>query len=348
MPLPVLPMMPANRIKALASPPDASLTGGVKALLKGKALHCDNESSMLIHKKTLSMRGLPSVRQLRAFAAVYHTGQVSAAAERLALTQPAVTVLLRGFEERLGVRLFDRSTRSMRRTEAATEAIAYVERALMELEGLGASMAELAQAQRGRLCIATTATIAQTLLPPALRSYLDLYPAVRLDVQEVAPTDFVETVQAGRVDFGIGTLEAPVSGLREQVFLRDSLIAAAPSGPGFETDHPITWKQLAKLPLVTVKSGYGVRRRIEEAAASAGVQLQIAHEVSLLSTALAMAASGLGVAVVPGSLLHYGAHTQLVARRLVRPSVERNTAVVQLQERSLAPAAQAFVDLLML
>jgi len=292
------------------------------------------------------MRGLPSVRQLRAFAAVYYTGQVSAAAERLALTQPAVTVLLRELEERLGVKLFDRSTRSLRRTEAATEAIAYVERALMELEGLGVSMAELAHARRGKVCIATTATIAQTLLPPMLRRYLDIHPDVRVEVQDVAPTNFVETVLAGRVDFGIGTLEAPVPGLREQVFLRDSLIAAAAATPEFPADRPITWKQLAALPLVTVKSGYGVRRSIEAAADSVGVQLQIAHEVSLLSTALAMAASGLGVAVVPGSLLQYGAHPQLIARRLVRPAVERHTAVVHLQERSLAPAAQAFVDLL--
>jgi DNA-binding transcriptional LysR family regulator len=58
---------------------------------------------MPIHKKPLSQRGLPSVRQLRAFVAVYHAGQVSAAAEQLALTQPAVTVLLRELEARLGV-----------------------------------------------------------------------------------------------------------------------------------------------------------------------------------------------------------------------------------------------------
>lgn len=302
---------------------------------------------MPIDKKTLSIRGLPSVRQLRAFAAVYHSGQVSAAAERLALTQPAVSVLLRELEARLGVTLFDRSTRSLRRTEAAVEAIAYVERALAELEGLGASMAELSRVQRGRVSIATTATIAQTLLPPLLRSYLDAYTGARVEVREVAPTDFVETVLSGRVDLGIGTLEAPVAGLRERVFLRDSLVAAAIAAPTFSSHRPITWKQLAAFPLVTVKGGYGVRRSIEAAAESAGARLHVAHEVSLLSTALAMAASGLGVAVVPGSLLQYGAHPQLVARRLVRPSVERHTAVVQLQERSLSPAAQAFADLVM-
>jgi len=302
---------------------------------------------MAIHKKTLSMHGLPSVRQLRAFAAVYYTGQVSAAAEALALTQPAVSVLLREFEDRLGVKLFDRSTRTLRRTEAATEAIAYVERALKELEGLSASMAELVEARRGRVCIVTTATVAQTMLPALMRRYLDLYPGVRVEIQETEPSNFVETMLTGRADFGIGTLESPVPGLREQVFLRDFLVVAAPAGPGFAAGQNITWKQLAALPVVTVQSGYGVRRRIEAAAQSAGVQLQFAHEVSLLSTALALAAGGLGVAVVPSSLLHYGAHAQLVARRLVRPTVERHTAVVHLQERSFSPAAQAFVDLLM-
>jgi hypothetical protein len=63
--------------------------------LNAIAGRCDNEFCMATYKKPLSMRGLPSVRQLRAFVAVYHTGSISAAAAQLALTQPAVTVLLR-------------------------------------------------------------------------------------------------------------------------------------------------------------------------------------------------------------------------------------------------------------
>lgn len=292
------------------------------------------------------MKAVPSVRQLRAFVAVYRTGQVSAAAEQLALSQPAVTVLLRELESKLGVRLFDRSTRTLRRTDAAAEAIGYAERALAELHGLGASMAELAGARRGRVRIAATSTVAQTLLPPLLRRYQDLHPAVKLEVEDVAPTDFVETLLGERVDFGIGTLEAAVPGLRERVFLRDGLAAVAPPAPGFPAGRPVSWKQLAALPLITVRPGYGVRRRIEAAAADAGVQLQVVHEVSLLTTAMAMAAGGLGVAVVPGSLLQYHAGRPLVARRIVRPAVDRHTAVIWRAERTLSPAAQAFEALL--
>ena len=302
---------------------------------------------MPIHDKTLSVRTLPSVRQLRAFVAVYHTGQVSAAAEQLSLTQPAVTVLLRELEGKLGVRLFDRTTRTLRRTDAAVEAIAYAERALAELQAMGSSMAELAGARRGRVRVAATSTVAQTLLPQALRRFLDAHPGVQVDIEDVAPTAFVETLLAERVDLGIGTLEGPVAGLREEVFLRDSLAALAPASPTFPADRAITWKQLAALPIATVKPGYGVRRRIEAAAQAAGVRLDIVHAVSLLTPAVALAASGLGVAVVPGSLLAHAGSSRLVARRLTRPTVERNTAVVSRTDRALPPAAQAFRDLLM-
>jgi DNA-binding transcriptional LysR family regulator len=301
---------------------------------------------MAIHEKPLSMRTLPSVRQLRAFVAVYHGGGISAAAEQLSLTQPAVTVLLRELEAKLGVRLFDRTTRSVRRTEAAGEAIAYAERALAELEAMGASMAELAGKRRGRLRVAATSTVAQTLLPQALRRYLDTYPDIQVAIEDVAPTQFVETLLAERADLGLGTLEGPVAGLTERVIVRDTLAAVAPASDDFPAGVPITWKQLAKLPVVTVKPGYGVRRRIEVAAQTAGVRLQIVHEVSLLTTAVAMAASRLGVAVVPASLLEHVRDPRLVARKLTRPAVERHTSIVHRTDRALPPPAQAFTDLL--
>jgi DNA-binding transcriptional LysR family regulator len=293
---------------------------------------------MPIHKQPLS--ALPSVRQLRALVAIYHTGSVSAAARELALTQPAVTVLLRELEERLGVKLFDRSTRILRRTEAATQALGHAERALAELQALTASMSELSGLHRGRVRVAATAAIAQTLLPTALRPFQERHPCVQVEVHEVAPTEFVETVMAERVDFGVGTLESPVVGLVEELLVRDTLVAAALPSDTFKGGTQLTWKQLAALPLVTVRSGYGVRGRIEAAAKKAGVTLNIAHEVTLLGSAVAFAANGLGVAVAPASVIAH--EPRLVTRRLTRPTVERAISIVARRERSPSPAAHAF------
>jgi len=297
---------------------------------------------MAIHKQSLS--SLPSIRQLRALVAVYYTGSVSAAAQRLSLTQPAVTVLIRELEDRLGLKLFDRSTRTLRRTDAAVQAIGYAERALSELEALSRNMAHLAGAQEGRVRIAATAAVAQTLLPPAMRRFQDLRPGVRVEVDEVAPGDFVEAVATERVDFGVGTLEAPVAGFHEEVLRREPLVAAAIESDHFPGGAPMTWKQLSMFSVVTVRSGYGVRGRIEAAAREAGVELRIEHEVSLLGTAVAFAAHGLGVVVAPASIV--AAEPRLVTRRLTRPKVERTTGILSRRERSLSPAAQAFATVL--
>ncbi|MFZ2293531.1 MAG: LysR substrate-binding domain-containing protein [Polaromonas sp.] len=292
------------------------------------------------------MKHLPSVRQLRAFAAVYQTGNISAAAQMLALTQPAVTVLLRELEAKLGVRLFERTTRSLRRTDAATEAMAYAQRVLDDLNDMRLCMDDLAGSRRGQLRLSATSTVAQTLMPSLIRRFQNRHPEIRVIVDDCAPNEFVERITSERVHLGIGTLEAPIFGLVEREFLKDWLAAVAPAGLLMDSNKPITWKQLAALPVVVVKSGYGVRYSIDHAAAEAGVVLKVAHEVSLLSTALAMASAGLGVAIVPGSLVSQTPYSGLVTRRLVRPLVARNTAVIYRKDHALTPAARAFADML--
>lgn len=302
---------------------------------------------MAIHKKSYSLKDLPSVRQLRAFMAIHETGSLSGAAQRLALTQPAVTLLLRELEAKLGVRLFDRTTRALRPTEAAAEAHAHASRVLGELQDMTQSLGGLASGQRGRIRIAATSTLAQTLLPPVIREFTDRWPGVRVEVDDCSPGEFVERIAGGQVTFGVGTLETPLPHIEERVFLEDSLVAVGLTGAVFSSGRPLRWQQLAAYPLVVVKPGYGVRASIDRAAQGAGVTLDIAYEVAMLSTALALAAAGLGVAVVPASVLVHTPYTTLTARRLVAPVVARNTAVLYERGRTLSTAASAFIERLM-
>lgn len=292
------------------------------------------------------MKGVPSVRQLRAFAAVYHSGSLSGAAHHLSLSQPAVSMLLRELEERLAIRLFDRTTRSLKRTAAADEAIRYAERILAELDALNTNMASLAKGAQGRVRVAATSAIAQTLMPKAMQRYVQEHAEVELSIDDCAPSQFVHKLVSGQVDLGVGTLDGAQAGLQERVFIRDHLSVIADRSVRFPSATHVSWKQLSTHPLITVKPGYGVRSSIDRAAAEAGVTLTIAHEVTLLSTALAMAAGGLGVSVLPASILAHASYPDVVARRLTRPTVERNIAVVSVRGRSLSPAAQAFSDLL--
>lgn len=300
---------------------------------------------MAIPKKISSLRELPTVRQLRAFMAVYETGSMSAAADLLALTQPAVTLLLKELEAKLGLRLFDRSTRRLQRTDAAAEAYAHAERVLADLGEMTTSLSALATGSRGAIQIACTSALAQTLLPGVMREFTQAWPDVRVGLHDCSPAEFIELIRSRRVTFGIGTLETALPDVEERVVLQDTLVAVAPRSR-FANRRAMTWKQLAAHPLVVVRAGYGVRRHIDAAAAEAGVQLDIAHEVSMLATAVALAAAGLGVAIVPSTVLVHTPHAGLVARRLVDPVVPRNTAVVIEKGRSLPAAASAFIALL--
>ena len=298
------------------------------------------------HKKPLSLRDLPTVRQLRAFSVVYETGNASAAAEILSLTQPAITVLLRELETKLGVRLFDRGPRGLHRTEAASEAILYAQRVLGDLHEMRKSMEAIASGRRGVLRIAATSAVAQTLLPSLIQRFNAISPDVRIIVDDCAPAEFIDRITSERVHLGIGTLEAAVAGLAQQVFMKDWLYAVADKKLLASTGSTITWKQMAALPIITVKPGYGVRRSIDHAADSAGINLNIIQEVSLLSTALAMAAQGLGVAIIPGPLPNTPQYAFLQVRRLIRPLVVRDMSVIYRSDRPLSPPAREFVKIL--
>lgn len=309
-------------------------------------MHLKNETNAMSHKNNLSLKNSPSIRQLRAFTVLYETGSVSAAANILALTQPAITVLLRELEAKLGVRLFERSVRGLQRTEAAIEAMIYVQRVLGDLHEMSLSMQALASGSTGELRIAATSTVAQTQMPSLLQRFKAEHPSVRVCIDDCGPNEFVDRVMSERVHIGIGTLETAIPGLSEINFQQDWLHAVFHKDLATFKGNTVSWKKLEQLPIITVKPGYGVRRSIDQAIAEAKVRLNLIHEVTLLSTALALAEQGMGVAIVPGTIVNSGKLNTLSSYRIIRPSVPRNLSVVFKRGIQLPPTAKSFIEIL--
>ena len=284
------------------------------------------------------------MRELRAFVSICHQGSVAAAAQTLALTPPAVSVLLRELESKLGVRLFERTTRSMRVTGAGREALVYAERILKDLGDLHSGMEDVAAGRSGALRIAATSSLAQTLLPHIIARYAQHYPQVRLELNDCAPNQFQELIVKGQVDLGLGVLEREDPELQAQVLTRDRLCVVASAQWPLPGARQISWAQLAQLPLITMRSGYGVRASLDRAAAQAGVQLQLAFEVSLMGTALAMAEQGLGVAVLPQSLLYFAPAQRFATRALVRPAIARQISVITRRDEEASMPLRGFTQ----
>jgi DNA-binding transcriptional LysR family regulator len=289
-------------------------------------------------------RFLPSMRQLRAFAAVYHLRKVSAAAEQLAVTQSAVSLSLRQLEDGLGARLFERTTRTLQPTQAAHEAIVLAERILRDADTLGAGMRELSALRRGRVALAITPTLAELLLPEALLRFRERHPGIHVAVDDCAPDQFVARVVGAQADFGIGVPEQAGADVDTETLVRDHLaLVCHPTHP-LAARRRLRWADLAEQALITVRPGYGVRPLIDASAARAGVRLRVVHEVSFLSTALWMARAGLAAAIMPAAYARTAPAGALAVRPLSAPRVSRDICIVTRRGRGLTPSAQALVD----
>lgn len=287
-----------------------------------------------------------NLRQLQAFVAVYRLGSLTRAAEQMFLTQPAVSVLIRQLEDSAGVRLFDRTTRSLRPTAAAHESIARAERILEDLEQLAAGFKDVATRRRGRVDVGATPAVASVLVPPALMEFRRRFPQVDVTLHDLAPEQLVASVAANAVEFSIGTPEGPSPEVDLSTLIEDRMCVVCLRDSPLARRRGIAWSEIASHPTVTVRKGSGIRALIDDTLGRLGLPFEPTYEVSYLATALSLTFHGLGISVLPAYLTRYFHGGRLAAIGLVNPVVTRSLCVVTRRGASMSPAARSFVEVL--
>ncbi|CAD6545306.1 HTH-type transcriptional activator CmpR [Paraburkholderia hiiakae] len=287
----------------------------------------------------------PTIKQLRAFALVCRFGVLTRAADEMFITQPAVSVLIRQMEEALGMRLFDRTSRSLRPTVAAQEILPTVERMLRDLESIQSSVKELAGRERGQLRFAATPSIAAAIVPRLVAEYRALYPNIEVSIDDAAPDRLTASTLTGDVEFSIGTISDKPEGITLQCLARDRLCAICRKDSPLAKKRRVTWADALSYPWIGVKPGSGIRGLIDETLFALGERKSIEYEVSYMTTGLSMTEAGLGIAIFPGMLLGSFPHRDLVARKLEAPVVTRDVNLIRRAEHSLSPAAESFIEL---
>lgn len=252
-------------------------------------------------------------RQVEAFHAVMRTGSMTGAANLMSVTQPAVTRLVRDFEEVIGLPLFERKGSQLIPTPQALALIPEVERSFIGLDRIGRLAAGIREHTAGSLRIAAMPAVANTLLPRFLSRFLRERPDLQISILGVPSHQVVEMVSAGQVD--IGYAEGPLNphGVEMEAVEMDAM-AVMPS------DHP-----MAQLEVVNPADFAGERFISMRPGSifSSGVQLALAQvprvvrlEASLTHTACALVAQGLGVSIVDPPTAEDFAGKGLVARPL--------------------------------
>lgn len=285
------------------------------------------------------------VRHLRLVEAVADLGGVTRAAERLHLTQSALSHQLRDAETRLGAPLFVRTKKRMVPTPAGDIVLASARRVLAELRRAENDVRGLSEGTVGRIRLCTECYTIYSWLPDVLKKFRRAFPKVEIEVDFDSTARPVAALIEGRIDLGLVGSEPGDPRLRLQSLFDDELVAVMPKDHRLASKTYVRASDFSDETLFVyppIKESWVVQRLL----APAGVSLASVRTLPLTESILEMVRGGLGLAVLArwavASSLDRGG---LVARRVTAAGFTRRWQAATLAAAPPPPGLQAFIDL---
>lgn len=287
---------------------------------------------------------------LEAFLAIAELGSFQRAAERLNVSQPALTRRIQKLETSLGVTLFDRTTRSVKLTLAAKSlrgrAQSMLDDAMETMLALQDESARFEHQRNAMVTIAVVPSATHRILPNAIKMFREAGNTARIRIHDRLANDVAEAVANGDADFGVCSIPSMEPNLDFELLTNDRFVLA------MRRDHPladaerIRWKDIADEKVVLPMKTTGNRMLIDEALARSRQTAPWAYEVRRTTTALGLVEADIGVAVLPETAIPDGPDAVVICRPLIGPTVTRAIGVLRSTGRSLTPPAEAMIDLL--
>ena len=282
-------------------------------------------------------------RQLEAFRAVMLTGSITAGADHLRLTQPAVTRLIRDLERSLGLALFERDRGRIRPTAAATELSREVDRCFVGLDRIAKAAADLRQGKAGRLRIAAIPALAVGVLPTILARFLADRAQLGVELMDGSSAEIAEWIADGAYDLGFATTVASHPAVKAHLVPPVRAMAVLPAGHRLVQQAAIRPGDLAGAALIAPNRSTRLRAALDESLARAGVEPELKVETAMSAVAGAIAAAGGGIAIVEAFTAELLEGTGAVVRPF-KDGVEVQYAILTSAHRSLSAAAEAFLE----
>jgi len=290
-------------------------------------------------------------QRLAVLAEVAHAGSIAAAAERLAFTPSAVSQQIGKLERDLGGRLLERHPRGVTLTPAGRALLSHAETVTGELRAAEQTVRAMLGAQPARLAVGTFASAGQSLVPRALARFRRHHPGVALTLLDLEPPDGYGLIRSGDLDLLIthrypGAPLPDPRGLTRRLLMRDPLRLVLPEGHPQARRPRLSIAGLADQEWISGATGVPNRACLEEAARSAGIQPHIAYETRDYQVTLALIEAGLGISLVPASVLAHTSqhgitvrepHGTAPAREIYLVHHRRSTALVADMISMIAP-----------
>ena len=285
-----------------------------------------------------------SSRQLRAFLLVAQHQNFTRAAEALFITPSGLSLLIREFENQLGFRLFDRTTRHVSLTTAGADLLAAARHGLEGLDSAMSRIGERVRESSQTLSMGAGHMVAANILPLAVKEFLTGRPDLSVEVSDDDLITIIERVGAGSLDIGVGSFPSAV-GIRRTLFFRFALMVIRTDSDTAPHRASTTWSALKGERLI-VPAQQPVRSTIEQHLAQAGVSFRPAMLLNRLDTIVAMVEAGHGTGIVPSFALPACQRRRVRTSRLINPTTPVDFYQIRSRSRRLSGAAQEFTTFL--
>lgn len=289
---------------------------------------------------------LPDLRQVRAFVSVAETESFTKAAERLFLTQSAVSYSIRGLEEQLGTQLVERLGKRIGLTQDGVVYLRRCRAVLQELEAAGQELDALKRWGQGRIRIGATHSLCQYLLPVVLREFRETFPRCEIHIESGDTSELLGLLDETKIDLVLGMESRVQPWCRYQEFFRDELAFVV------SPQHP--WASLEKVGVEEAgQESYLVYARKSETYrltrehfAKAGLRFRATLCLGSMEAIKEMAKIGIGVGIVSPWVVR----TEIEAGELVHIPIwdsppARSWGLFVHETRKLSVVEDAFVDL---
>jgi DNA-binding transcriptional LysR family regulator len=283
-----------------------------------------------------------NLKELECFVAVAEEAHFTRAASKLHITQPGVSAQIRRLERDLGQRLLERTARRVRLTQVGAAVLPHARRALSSAAGVRVAVSQLTGLLTGRVAVGTVSSAEDPNLFDVLGDFHRLHPQVDLSLTEGSSTQLIDALLEGRLDLAlVGLSGAAPDGIEATTVVEDEVVAAVPRTDPLARSRTVRLDGLKARELLCLPRGTGVRSALDAAFSAGGLLPRITCQASNPNVLAALAARGLGVALLPSSVVHaYGRPLRAVR---LSPRLRSRVALAWKRDAPSSPAAEALL-----
>ncbi len=278
---------------------------------------------------------------LRAFVHVAERESFVQAADGLSITQSALSRRLQKLEEVVGARLLDRTSRRVGLTAVGEAFLPSARRVIRHMDRAMTDIQDFVDLRGGTVSMASTRTVAATVLPGAIARYSAEHPGMKVRVLDGIGPGTARFVLDGEAEFGVVLADNEPAELNVVPVLADPYVLAC------HEDHPLAdstavgWAALSGHRFIRMAPGTGNERVLRRELEARGLLPDWVLKAQHVSTLMAFIETDLGVSAVPRMTIKRFRGARIVARPLVDPIVYRHVGMLEAPDRSLSPAALA-------